>query len=72
MSNWWDKEQVPEKVKIFNVDTKKYVDAEVSSISPFRATVYIAGERIVLMRDKLSVPYVAHKFGMQLTYTPEE
>jgi len=55
-------------ILIENTNTGTKVVAEVAGRSDTSITVFLAGEKIVLIKQGDS--YVGNKFGMELVYTP--
>ncbi len=59
----------PKTITVTNTNTGKKVEVEVAEITDRSITVYLANEKIVLL--KTGKHYVGNKFGMELTYTPQ-
>jgi hypothetical protein len=54
---------------VTNTNTGKKVEVEVAEMTDKAITVYLANEKIVLL--KTGKHYVGNKFGMELTYSPQ-
>ena len=57
-----------EKIPVTNTETGKTVSVDVAYRTNTSVTVYLAGEKIVLIKQ--GKHFVGNKFGMELVYTP--
>lgn len=57
-------------IKITNTETGKTVEAQVASRSDDRITVFLANEKITLVKE--GKVFVGNKFGMELVYSPND
>lgn len=58
----------PKKITVTNTNTGKKVEVEVAEMNDRSITIYLANEKIILMKQGLV--FVGNKFGMELTYKP--
>jgi hypothetical protein len=58
----------PSSILLTNTRTGKQVQADVDQITESRVTVWLAQQRVTLVRQ--GTHYVGNVLGMELTYTP--
>lgn len=57
-------------IKVTSTETGRTVEAQVASRSKDRITIFLANEKITLVKE--GKVFVGNKFGMELVYCPND